>query len=86
MIKFTYTKTNGEVSERSLIVTEKPFPDYLGLDVSSVDPVALSVIEKEMQLALDNYNNHLDAIAFHYDLVHNLRRFKPERMTNISVV
>jgi hypothetical protein len=81
--EFTYTKPNGDVSQRTLVELITPTEHVEGIDISelSMDSYAdfvqqLSELEKEI------YNKRTE-LYNQFDLKHNYRRFVPSRMTNV---
>lgn len=82
--EFTYTKPNGEVSERTLVELVAPTDAYEGIDVTALDMdtyadfvAEMGVIEKQIyEMRTELYNK--------YDLKHNYRKFLPQRMTDVT--
>jgi hypothetical protein len=80
MITFTYTKPNGDISERVGIVIQKPTDNYSILDVTELT-------DEERELVQDNYNQYLSELRqLRADLLLNSfwKNFKSERMTDLS--
>ena len=82
--EFTYTKPNGDVSQRTLVELVTPTDSIEGIDVSELDVetygefiVKLKALEDEI------YNRRMELYA-DFDLGHNYRRFLPSRMTNVT--
>ena len=43
--RFTYTKDNGEVSERLAVIVSEPRKNYLVYDISSFEPQEVELLE-----------------------------------------
>lgn len=80
MIKFTYTKDNGDVSERVAIVLAKPSQNYLVLDISSVPPSELAYISEQLEAYELAKKNMLKS----FGLDKYVKSFKPAGMSNVS--
>lgn len=82
--EFTYTKPNGEVSERTLVELVSPTEHVEGIDVTelSMDDYA-DFVTKLRELESNLYTQRM-ALYAEFDLAHNYRRFLPSRMTNIT--
>ena len=79
-MKFKYTKVNGDVSDRHLVVIRKPSDLYFGIDVTSIDDkgkiedltqfisgqnTELSEVIKELGLS-DRYRSFIkDGVSFY---------------------
>jgi hypothetical protein len=82
--EFTYTKPNGDVSQRTLVELVTPTEHIEGIDVSemSMDQYAEFIAElKALEDAV--YARRMELYA-QFDLSHNYRRFVPARMTNVT--
>lgn len=82
--EFTYTKPNGEVSQRTVVELVSPTEHIEGLDVSelSMDDYA-DFVQKLRELESNLYTQRM-ALYSQFDLSHNYRRFVPSRMTNVT--
>lgn len=82
--EFTYTKPNGDVSQRTVIELVSPTEHIEGIDVSelSMDDYADFVL-KLRELESNLYTQRM-ALYSEFDLSHNYRRFVPDRMTNVT--
>lgn len=83
IISFKYTKSDGKVSDRTIVVTAEPTKLYAGTDISSLDAEAQVSYINEVQLAKDVYLEALKKVNDAYDLNFNYRQFKPEAMADI---
>jgi hypothetical protein len=80
MLKFTYTKPNGDISERVGLVVRKPTDNYSILDITDLD-------DNERAAVVENYRIYLeDEKQLRDDLLLNSfwKNFKSERMTDLS--
>lgn len=82
--EFTYTKANGEVSKRALIVTQEPKTNVAGFDVSNMDfdDYADFTLDYE-DLAL-KHSEEMKELCARYDITHNYRQFIPANMTDVT--
>ena len=83
-IAFTYTKENGDVSKRVLVVSNEPQKNVSGTDITSlsaVDQVSYTHVAKKIR---DNYLEELKNLNDLFDVTHNFRQFKPTGMSNIT--
>lgn len=82
--EFTYTKPNGDVSQRTLVELVSPTEHIEGVDVSELDMDNYAeFITKLRELEATMYNQRM-ALYADFDLQHNYRRFVPSRMTNVT--
>lgn len=82
--EFTYTKPNGDVSQRTLVELVTPTDSIEGIDVSELDMDRYAeFISKLKALEDEIYNRRMELYA-DFDLGHNYRRFLPSRMTNVT--
>ncbi len=82
--EFTYTKPNGDVSQRTLVELVTPTDSIEGIDVSELDMDRYAeFISKLKSLEDEIYNRRMELYA-DFDLGHNYRRFLPSRMTNVT--
>jgi hypothetical protein len=82
--EFTYTKPNGDVSQRTLIELVSPTSHIEGIDVSELDMDQYAeFVQRLRDLEAQTYNQRMQLYA-DFDLGNNYRRFVPERMTNVT--
>jgi len=82
--EFTYTKPNGDVSQRAVIELVSPTEHMEGIDVTELDQDQYAIfIEQLRELEGEMYKRRLELYA-DFDLQHNYRRFLPQRMTNVT--
>lgn len=74
MIEFNYTKANGDVSARKLVVLGRPSKSYFGIDITDVEK------ESSMQLdgLLKRHKRELDEFLADKELTRNYRTFLEE--------
>lgn len=83
--EFTYTKPNGDVSQRTLIELVTPTEHIEGIDVSNLDMDSYAEFIKQLKTLEDELNIRRMSLYSDFDLQHNYRRFVPSRMTNVTV-
>lgn len=82
--EFTYTKPNGEVSQRTIVELVSPTEHVEGIDVSELDLDSYAEFTKQLNdLEKEIYAKRTELYA-QFDLTHNYRRFIPNRMTNVT--
>ena len=82
--EFTYTKPNGDVSQRAVVELVSPTEHMEGIDVTELDQDQYAIfIEQLRELEGEMYKRRLELYA-DFDLQHNYRRFLPQRMTNVT--
>lgn len=84
LMEFKYTKANGRVSFRALLVTQEPQKNFSGYDITEFDETEFAeFIEEYRQLKNKQYTEYQELIAKH-DLKYNYRQFIPENMHNVQ--
>jgi len=82
--EFTYTKPNGEISQRTVVELVSPTEHIEGIDVSELDMDSYAEFTKQLnELEKEIYNKRTE-LYNQFDLTHNYRRFVPSRMTNVT--
>lgn len=82
--EFTYTKPNGDVSQRTVVELVSPTEHIEGIDVSELDMDQYADFVKRLRdLEAQVYNQRM-ALYADFDLSQNYRRFVPQRMTNVT--
>lgn len=82
--EFTYTKPNGEVSQRTLVELVSPTEHIEGIDVSELDMDSYAKFTKKLNELENEISAKRLALYAEFDLSHNYRRFVPSRMTNVT--
>jgi hypothetical protein len=82
--EFTYTKPNGEVSQRTLVELVTPTEHIEGVDVSGLDMDSYAEFIAELKALEDGVYNARMELYSRFDLSQNYRRFVPSRMTNVT--
>lgn len=85
-ITFKYTKDNGDVSQRTLVVSTEPVKNVSGVDISELEAVDQAAYVEEVKKAHLIYLEMLSQINEEFDVVRNYRQFKPAGMTDIKVL
>ncbi len=85
-ITFKYTKADGKVSQRTLVVSNEPTKFMSGTDISELEGVDQVQYVEEVKKAKEIYLEMLAQINAEFDVVHNYRQFKPECMSDIKQV
>lgn len=83
--QFEYTKANGDISSRKVIVLQ-PAKDYdHTIDISDVElPMAEEILGAELSRLHSEYMNNLKQLLSEFGLENNIRNFKTNRMSNIT--
>jgi hypothetical protein len=81
-ILFTYTKPNGDISERTALVIQKPTDNYSMLDITDLDETERSVLESR----LEEYFDEVRELRAELGLNSFWKNFKESRMTDIQEV
>lgn len=82
-ITFTYTKPDGSVSERTLLVLVSPGDMYAGIDISPLPPeIGAEFVNRYEQLHAD-FLAEVASLQDEYDVKHNYRQFKKDRITDL---
>jgi hypothetical protein len=84
IISFDYTKADGKVSKRTVVVTAEPTHLYAGTDISSLNDEDQALYINEYIKIKDIYLEMLKNLNSTYDLNFNYRQFKPENMKIIE--
>lgn len=82
--EFTYTKPNGEVSQRTLVELVSPTEHIEGIDVSELDMDAYAEFTQKLNALERSISDQRTQLYAEFDLTHNYRRFVPSRMTNVT--
>ncbi len=85
LITFTYTKDNGDVSEREVVEVAQPSKLLAAIDVTEMDSDAFAEFTVAYKLMLDRQMQERLDLLCAFDLKNNYRQFKPELMTNTEV-
>ena len=82
--EFTYTKPNGEVSQRILVELVSPTEHVEGIDISELDMDTYAAFVKQLNELENEISAKRSDLYAKFDLVHNYRRFLPSRMTEVT--
>jgi hypothetical protein len=84
---FTYTKDNGDTSERTLLALVTPGGTmYAGIDLSSMPPEKAQNFAADAANLYDEYLADLKALQVEYDIKHNYRQFKAENISDLTEI
>lgn len=84
LVEFTYTKTNGDQSERAVIELQQPSKHFEGIDVSDLPEQEFALFTQEFRELKNTQHEATMALLAKHDLKHNYRRFLPEQMANVT--
>ena len=82
--EFTYTKANGDVSKRALLVTQEPRTNVAGIDITSMDFDGYADFIIEVDNLFSKHQAELAELTARYDLTHNYRQFIPANMVDVT--
>lgn len=83
-LTFKYTKADGSISYRTLLVMVSPNTMYEGLDISELEALEMAELELEINTAYKMYLNEIADIKEEFDIKHSYRRFDPNKMTEVK--
>lgn len=84
LLEFTYTKPNGDISERAVIELVQPTDHIEGIDVTQMPEDEFALFANEFRELKAAQHEATMALLAKFDLKHNYRRFVPQRMTEIN--
>lgn len=82
---FTYTKPNGDVSQRHVMVTVEPTPNVEGIDVTVLTNDDFSEFVLAQRELETRQQAERQKLLQDFDLTRNYRKFSPERMSDVTV-
>ena len=82
--EFTYTKANGDVSQRTLVELVTPTEHVEGIDVTELHIDSYADFVQQLKVIEDELYTRRLALYSAFDLQHNYRRFVPSRMSNVT--
>jgi hypothetical protein len=85
LANFTYIKSNGSKSDRTLAVTMEPSKFVEGIDISELSQDEFADFVNEYSHIIDVFKTHQQEVLNKFDLKHNYRRFIPEQMLNAEI-
>lgn len=83
-MQFIYTKSNGDQSERAVLVTQEPTQLLAGIDVSELPETEFEAFTREMRELKNRQHEELMLLVSKHDLKHNYRQFTPSKMANVT--
>ena len=85
LTEFTYTKRNGDVSQRAVLVSQEPNKFLQGVDVSELDNEDLGELITKLRALEDRVQAERAALMSEYDLTYSFRQFDPELISDQTV-
>ena len=85
LTEFTYTKRNGDVSQRAVLVTQEPNKFLQGVDVSELDNEDLGELITKLRALEDRVQAERAALMAEYDLTYSFRQFDPQLISDQTV-
>ena len=85
LTEFTYTKKNGDVSRRAVIVVSEPNKFLQGIDVSDLDNDDLAQFVCELRAIEKQYQAQRAELFANFDLTYSFRQFDTNGITDQSV-
>lgn len=83
VITFTYTKPDMSITERTLLATTMPGKMYAGIDVTSIGPERGAEFVNKYEQLHEDFLVAVRELQEEFDLKHNYRQFREDRMTDI---
>jgi hypothetical protein len=83
IMEFQYTKSNGDISDRTLAVLLEPHNYVEGIDISGLDNDEFVEFTAEYSKLQEKWKQDQLALFNKFDLKHNYRRFIPENMSDV---
>lgn len=80
---FKYTKGDGKVSNRTLVVQNMPTECISGTDVTSLSMEDQALYAEELNRIKTEYMEKMLNLNSRYDLNHSYRQFKPAQMSEV---
>lgn len=84
LMEFKYTKADGNVSERAVVVTQEPQKLLGGIDVTNMDADRFAEFTKRYREVSDRNKQNMQELMAEFDLTHNYRQFKLEGMSDVK--
>ena len=85
LTEFTYTKRNGDVSQRAVLVSQEPNKFLQGVDVSELDNEDLGELITKLRALEDQVQAERAVLMAEYDLTYSFRQFDPELISDQTV-
>lgn len=82
-LTFVYKKPDNSVSERTLLALVTPTDMYAGIDISSLDPQEGAEFCNRYEQLHADFMTAAKELQAEYDVTHNYRQFKQERMSDV---
>lgn len=85
ILTFTYTKSDGTKSFRTLVVQVEPNKMYEGTDISSLEGVDQVMYAQEVNAIQLEFMQKMQQLKADYDVQDNYRRFDPAKMSGTEM-
>ena len=85
LTEFTYTKRNGDVSQRAVLVSQEPNKFLQGVDVSELGNEDLGELITKLRALEDRVQAERAVLMAEYDLTYSFRQFDPELISDQTV-
>lgn len=82
--EFTYTKADGTISQRAIIVTSEPTKNISGYDVTQLSESEFAEFVEAYRVLKDRQLQETMELLSKFELNNSYRNFIPERMSNIT--
>lgn len=82
-ITFVYKKPDNSVSERTLLALVSPTDIYAGIDISTLDPELGAEFVNRYECLHADFLAEVKSLQEEFDVKHNYRQFKQDRMSDI---
>mgnify|MGYP006275243021 CR=1 FL=1 len=80
LVEFNYTKQDGSVSDRAVVMLQEPQRNYAGIDVSQLDESSFASFLDDYRIMKNRQHEEMMQLMAQHDLKHNYRQFVPDRM------
>lgn len=86
LMEFKYTKANGDVSERAIVVSQEPVKNLSGIDVTELPEAEFANFCRDWRELKTRQAEEVVQLLGKHDLSHSYRQFKPESMAEVTAV
>lgn len=83
---FKYTKANGDVSNRDVLVITNPSNMVRGIDITELPDEDQVQLASDVSKAYDEFLKKTAEIYEHYDVRRNFRQFDVLKMTDVESI
>lgn len=82
-ISFVYKKPDNSLSERTLMVLVSPSDMFAGIDLSSIAPEDGAEFVRRYEQLHNDFLAEVKELQAEFDVKHNYRQFKTDRMSDV---